>query len=149
MLFGVARRGPGRNRETTDMGWKFYGYACVYEAADLDGDVFTHHCFAEFLRQPNHLAIPMLNAHDKSDVVGRWTRMVEDSYGLKVWGELFQGPVAPNTGLSVSAINAKGPDPRLFPSSAGGKICRSADLAEISLVTDPRQPGARILGESH
>lgn len=130
------------------MGWRFYGYACVYGSADLDGDVFTHHCFAEFLRWPGHLSVPMLNAHTPI-TVGHWTRMAEDSFGLMVWGELLQvEPVPPNTGLSVTVRNAQGPDPSLYPSYAGGKICRWAELEEISLVTHPRHPDARILGAS-
>ncbi len=135
------------------MGWKFYGYAAVYGTPGTDGDVFTHHCFAEFLQTPGHLSIPMLNAHTPQ-IIGRWLRFVETGHGLLVWGEtsgeappdpsLVDPPARYPLGLSVTPINAKGP---AIKNCWGGNTCRIADLAEISIVGHPVNPGARILGE--
>jgi len=124
---------------------KFYGYAAVYGSPDRDRDVFAQGCFTGFLQTPNHLNIPMLNGH-AGQPIGRWLKMIEDGFGLLVIGELNEGltlPSQPFPGLSVTAINAQGSS---FPNPWGGKLCRSADLAEISIVEAPAHHGARILG---
>lgn len=135
------------------MGWRFFGYAAVYGSPGTDGDVFVHHCFAGFLKSPHHLSIPMLNGH-QGPTIGRWLRMVETGYGLLVWGELIADqtpdvltvdpPAREPIGLSVTPVNAQGSE---IPNCWGGRTCRTADLAEISLVAHPTHPAARILGE--
>jgi len=128
------------------MGWKFFGYAAVYGSPDRDRDIFAQGCFTGFLLRPEHLEIPMLNAHDAGKPIGRWLKMVEDGYGLLVFGELNDGLgslPAPYPGLSVKPVNAQGSP---HPNPWGGKLCRLADIKEISLVTDPAHHGARILG---
>jgi hypothetical protein len=131
------------------MGWKFFGYACVYGVPDREGDLFAHHCFYDYVRAPGHLDIPMLDGHE-GESIGRWRRMVETAYGLLVWGELtVEGdlntpPGYPPAGLSVATRDVQGPN--IF-TAWGGRIARSAGLKEISIVAEPSNHGARILGE--
>jgi phage head maturation protease len=127
------------------MGWKFYGYAAVYGSPDRDRDIFAQGCFTGFLRTPDHLNIPMLNGHAGAPI-GRWHRMIEDGFGLLVFGELNEdlGSLqAPFPGLSVTVTNAQGSP---HPNPWGGQLCRFADLTEISIVESPAHHGARILG---
>jgi hypothetical protein len=77
-------------------------------------------------------------------------RMVETAYGLLVWGELtVEGdlntpPGYPPAGLSVGTRDVQGPN--IF-TAWGGRIARTAALKEISIVAEPANHGARILGE--
>lgn len=128
------------------MGWKFYGYAAVYGSPDRDRDIFAQGCFTAFLHKPDHLQIPILNGHVPSTPIGRWIKMVEDGFGLFVIGELDDSldPIpAPYPGLSVKPINAQGSP---YPNPWGGKLCRFAELEEISIVVDPAHHAARIMG---
>ncbi|MCF6386542.1 HK97 family phage prohead protease [Mycobacterium sp. MBM] len=132
------------------MTWRFFGYACVFGQPDREGDVFAHHCFHDFLDKPGYLDIPMLAEHLPEQVVGRWLRMVETGHGLLVWGE-FAGdrerleiPNAHPIGLSI------GPTDWVMRESynvLGGRVIQSLGIREISLVNEPLQPGARIIGE--
>lgn len=97
--------------------------------------------------------VPMLYAHDPADVVGTWTGIEETAKGLHVTGRLLIEDVARARevrafvqsgavrGLSIgfvtkSATGRKG----------GGRTITALDLAEISLVTIPCHPGARVSG---
>jgi len=128
------------------MGWKFYGHAAIFGTPDVDGDVFATSCFNVFLLNPNHLATPMLNAHDPAQRVGRWLRMHQDGFGLFVVGEIYDDLDAltpPYPGLSVKTINSQGSS---IPNVWGGKLYREVGIEEISLVIPPKHPAARIFG---
>jgi uncharacterized protein len=128
------------------MGWTFYGHAAVFSTPNVDGDVLAPSCFNVFLREPNHLSIPMLNAHDPGQPVGRWLRMHQDGFGLFVIGELYDNLGAltpPYPGLSVTLIK---PQAAAIPNVWGGKLWQETGLEEISLVIPPKHPGARIFG---
>jgi uncharacterized protein len=126
------------------MGWQFYGHASVFGAPDLQGDVFVQGCFRNWLANPAHINIPMLNGHDPNLRIGRWVRMHEDGYGLFVIGELNDGlPPCIGVGLSITPVNSQG---SAIPSVWGGSLCRVTDIAEISIVTAPSNLGARIMG---
>jgi HK97 family phage prohead protease len=131
------------------MGWKFFGYASVFKSPDKSRTIFLPGCYSNFLKEPDHLAIPMLNGHQTSERIGRWLKMEEDDFGLLVWGELFYRtrPMdLPFPGISVGFIDAP---PLIVPDQLDPwhfKMFFSARLSEISLVPDPTHPEARILG---
>ncbi len=124
---------------------EIYGHACVFNVPDNARDVFAPSCFDDFLRDSNHLSVPMLNNHDHSATIGRWLRFHQDGFGLFVVGELdSDSPLAfPYPGLSIKPIRCQGsPNPNVW----GGKLCRQAWIEEISLVEMPTNPAARVIG---
>ena len=125
------------------MAWRICGYAAILcEPDNQIHQIFAPGCFVDFLNDPKHLNIPMLNAHDASQVMGRWVYMEEDGIGLFVVGELDEGPLSnPLPGLSTGPGQAKGPP---CTNAYGGTIAHRVNPDEISLVTDPHQPRARV-----
>ncbi|MBK5958585.1 peptidase U35 [Rhodoplanes elegans] len=97
--------------------------------------------------------VPMLFQHNPAEPVGAWNVIEEKADGLHVTGRLLIEDVARARevrafvqsgavrGLSIgfvtkSATGRKG----------GGRTITALDLAEISLVTIPMHPGARVTG---
>ena len=117
------------------------GYAALFGAADLSGDVVRAGAFARSLRAG---AVPMLLQHRSGAIAGRWTRLVEDGRGLFVRG-LIDGAAASRaiqSGLSGLSIGFRA---RLWkPRPEGGRDLIDIDLVEISLVAAPMQPLARF-----
>jgi uncharacterized protein len=127
------------------MGWKFYGHAAVFGVPDRQSDVFAPSCFDDFLRDPSHLSIPLLNGHEPAQRIGRWVRMHQDGFGLFVIGELNDGLQAlmpPFPGLSIKPVRAQGSSTNVW----GGKLVRQTAIQEISIVTEPSNFAARIMG---
>ncbi|MBN9347557.1 MAG: HK97 family phage prohead protease [Devosia sp.] len=98
------------------------------------------------------LPLPMLAFHDMGDPIGTWDTATEKSDGLHISGRLLIADVARARevhalvkagavkGLSIGFMT-KG-TPRIRP--GGGRTIKSLDLFEVSLVTVPMHPGARV-----
>lgn len=122
------------------------GIAWPFDSPDRVGDVIEKGAFAGI-----SLPLPMLFGHDINDPVGTWTTAAEDASGLKVAGNLLVGKVARADevhalvqsgavrGLSIG-FKARSAVKR----SGGGRTIKALDLLEISLVTIPMHPGARV-----
>jgi HK97 family phage prohead protease len=127
------------------------GYASLFGRVDLGGDVVAPGAFAASLRRRGAGCIRMLFQHDPSEPIGTWEVVREDARGLyvrgrltlgvararEVWALLAQGAV---DGLSIGfkAERARR-DVR-----AGVRRLERLDLWEISVVTFPMLPGARV-----
>ena len=121
------------------------GKAWVFGTADRMGDIIEKGAFI----LPTQL--PMLFAHDPAEPVGVWDQFAETGNDFQVKGRLLVDdlPRAREvralvqakaiTGLSIgySVKQATG-------RKGGGRIIKSLELAEISLVTIPMHPGARV-----
>jgi uncharacterized protein len=134
----------------TGSGLVIGGYASLFGVPDLAGDIVERGAFAASLKAIPARAIAMLFQHDPSRVLGHWTDAREDSEGL--W---MQGLIDPNhpaaasvlrlirsgnaDGLSIGfrALNA-------HPRPTGGRILKTIDLREVSIVTFPMLPRARL-----
>lgn len=129
----------------------FSGYASLFDAVDLDKDVIERGAFAKSLRQRGAAGIRMLFQHDPAEPIGAWTEVREDARGLFVRGRLatdvtrarevlslMRGGALDGLSIGFKTVRAK-------KDSAGGvRRVLEADLWEISVVTFPMQPGARI-----
>ena len=117
------------------------GYAAVFGAVDLSGDVVRAGAFARSLKSG---PVPMLLQHRQGSIAGRWTRIIEDGRGLFVRG-LIERPGAQTLaragldGLSIG-FRARFWTPRV----GGGRDLKEVDLVEVSLVAEPMQPRARF-----
>ncbi|MFG1465964.1 HK97 family phage prohead protease [Xanthobacter sp. DSM 24535] len=121
------------------------GLAWPFGTPDRVGDMIEKGAFAGA-----RLPLPMLFGHDPSDPVGAWTEAVEAADGLRLKGRLLVDDVARARevralvrsgavgGLSIGFLIRKA-SPR-----KGGRTILALDLLEVSLVTIPMHPGARI-----
>ncbi|SFB82423.1 HK97 family phage prohead protease [Tropicimonas isoalkanivorans] len=97
------------------------------------------------------LPLPMLFGHDQNDPVGAWDSAEEKADGLHISGKLLvedlprareiralvrSGAVR---GLSIG-FTTKGAEKR----KGGGRTIKALELMEVSLVTLPMHPGARV-----
>lgn len=110
---------------------RFAGYAAVFDRADRSGDVIRAGAFGAVS------PVPLFWQHDPGRVAGSVERVEEDAQGLRVVGRA-EG-VAPGMGLSF------GYRVREAAGTPGARELRRLDLIEISLVTTPMQPLARVL----
>lgn len=122
------------------------GVAWLYGAPDRVGDVIQKGAFAT--AQP---PIPMLFSHSMARPVGAWNQIVEKSDGLHVSGQLLidDVPLAREVRALVQAGGVRGLSVGFSPkrsriNKGGGRTISAVDLLEISLVTVPAHPGARV-----
>lgn len=121
------------------------GIAWPFGTPDMEGDLITKGAFSH----PG--ALPMLWAHDQSQVVGVWDSITETAKGLEVRGRLLVDEVerAREVRAIVKAGGAGGlsigfQTKKAAPRQGGGRTISSLDLKEVSIVSVPAHPGARI-----
>jgi HK97 family phage prohead protease len=142
----------------------FSGYGAVFGNVDSYGDVIQSGAFSDTLAaaQKTGQFPAMLMQHggwgigaDDMTPIGIWTSLAEDGHGLKVEGKLADTPrgreayallkMQPRpaiTGLSIGYIakewaqRSKPEEPR--------RTLKKVDLLEVSLVTFPANPKARV-----
>lgn len=130
------------------------GHAAVFGEPDQGGDVIRPGAFLASLRarRPRG-SIKMLWQHDPARPIGVWEEIREDGTGLHVKGRLLtdiaQGAEAA-TLLSAGALDGLSIGYRTVKAEkdqgSGHRILTEIDLWEVSLVTFPMMPGARISG---
>jgi hypothetical protein len=137
---------------------RFAGYAAVFDRPDRGGDVVRAGAFARALKRGAG-AVPLLWQHEAGKPIGRIEHLSEDKRGLRVIASLSRsahGREAAGllgeravTGLSFGyrVREAKG-DARAGE-GAGLRELIDLDLVEISLVTLPMQPKARVHAVHH
>jgi len=127
------------------------GYASVFGAVDLGKDAVERGAFEKSLTARGATGIRMLFQHDPSQVIGRWTAIREDAHGLYVEGkisrEVAKGrevlALLRNGGLDGLSIGFRTVKARKEARSGVRRILE-ADLWEISVVTFPMLPQARV-----
>ena len=121
------------------------GYAALFDLADEANDVIRKGAFARSLAERTN-PIPLYWQHRAAQRIGLVELAQEDDRGLRVIARI-------DTSMSraVSALRAKsvsglsfGYRARLCRRVAEGRVLEDIDLFEISLVTYPLQPGARL-----
>lgn len=113
---------------------KFTGYAALWDRPDRAGDVFRRGAFADG-------AVPLLWQH-RGVAVGH-VAVCADAIGLGVSGEIEDSRIADLVRCGALDGLSVGYRPRVVQVGAWREILH-ADLAEVSLVAQPMQPGARI-----
>ena len=121
---------------------RFAGYAALFDRVDRGGDVIRRGAFAGACAP-----VPLYWQHDPRRRIGTVEALAEDARGLRVIGS-SDAPVAAGTGLSFGY--------RVRAASHGTyRELNDLDLIEVSLVTAPMQPLARVhfvetpAGEDH
>lgn len=129
----------------------FSGYASLFGAVDLGRDIVERGAFARSLRTRGAAGIRMLYQHDPGEPIGSWTEIREDERGLFVRGRLAEGVARSREVLNLmksGALDGLSIGFRTVRAKAdartGIRHIHEADLWEISVVTFPMQPGARV-----
>ncbi len=131
----------------------FEGYASIFNREDMARDVIVHGAFRTSLAERGVSGIRMLFQHDPGQPIGIWERIEEDRHGLKVRGRLTLEVEKAREVLSLMRAGAIDGLSIGFRASrfrrdakTGVRRIEHIDLWEISIVTFPMQPGARIAG---
>ncbi|MBH0237613.1 HK97 family phage prohead protease [Methylobrevis albus] len=128
------------------------GYASLFERADLAGDVVAPGAFAASLARRGVGGVRLLWQHDPREPIGTWLEIAEDRHGLRVTGRLQLDVARGREAFSLVSAGV------LDGLSIGFRTVRAVrerrgavrrllevDLWEISLVTFPMQPDARLV----
>lgn len=135
---------------TTAAMLRIEGYASLFGVADLNRDVVRPGAFARGLRERGAQQVRMLFQHDAGEPVGVWETIREDSRGLFVSGRVLEA--GPRGRASAELIRQGAVDGlsigfrtvRSAPRPGGGRELIDLDLWEVSIVTFPMLPQARL-----
>jgi len=131
----------------------FEGYGSIFNNKDLGNDVVMQGAFTKSLRRTGAKGVKMLYQHKSDMPIGVFDSIKEDENGLKVKGRLALGTQAGKEayelmkmgaldGLSIGfRVSPKGQD---YNSRNRRRYIKEVELMEISLVTFPMNPKARV-----
>lgn len=124
---------------------RFAGYAAIFDRADRGGDVVRKGAFARSLKRGH--ATPLLWQHDPARPIGRVEYLKEDRRGLRVIGRLSGGIAGREAAALLKEGAVRGLSFGYRVRAASGEAPRALtelELVEVSLVTMPMQPKARV-----
>lgn len=137
--------------DAVDADGVFSGYASLFGKVDLGRDVVERGAFARSIAERGAAGIRMLFQHDPGEPIGSWTEIREDARGLFVRGRLsksvrrareilalMRGGALDGLSIGFRAVRTR------KDAASGVRRILEADLWEISVVTFPMLPGARI-----
>ncbi|MEO0765952.1 MAG: HK97 family phage prohead protease [Pseudomonadota bacterium] len=132
------------------------GYASLFGACDQGGDVVRKGAYGASLKAiaAEDRSVKMLWQHDPSQPIGVWDEVREDARGLWVRGRLLpevaKGREAAELiaagaidGLSIGYRTVKA-----TKNDKGQRLLTELELWEVSLVTFPMLPSARVAAKS-
>lgn len=131
----------------------FSGYGSIFGNKDLGNDVVVEGAFAKSIGKKGAKAVKMLYQHKQDEPIGVFDEIIEDRRGLKVKGRLAMGTqrgrevyelmkMGALDGLSIGyRVDPKGAE---YDEKGKRRYLKSVDLMEISAVTFPMNPRARV-----
>lgn len=138
--------------KSLDEGGNFEGYASVFGVQDSDGDVIVKGAFKKSLEgyKARGKMPKMLWQHNPGIIVGKFSDMYEDEYGLRVKGQLIleveKGREAYAL-MKAGELDAMSVGFNISEATAGdmrGRVIEETELWEVSLVTWGANPDALI-----
>lgn len=127
------------------------GWAAIYDEVDLNGDVIAPGAFRRSLVRAG--AVKLLYQHAAEQPVGRWINFEERERGLYAIGELclatqtarevrelIRADIIDGLSIGFRALRAR--------KENGARRIIEADLWEVSIVTFPMAPKARLVRAS-
>lgn len=129
----------------------FTGYASLFGIPDAQNDIVERGAFSASLLKRGTAGIRMLWQHDPAEPIGTWLSLAEDPVGLRVTGRLVTGTARGREALDLMAAGAVDglsigfKAVRALAGPRGGaRRLLEVDLWEVSVVTFPALPGARV-----
>lgn len=161
---GLSDLGPGLEHKfakfgegiTVEGGTEISGYASLFGSVDQGGDVVAKGAYGASLiaGAKADRRIKMLWQHDPSQPIGVWDEVREDARGLWVKGRILDSVAK---GCEAAALIAAGAidglsigyrTVRAAKNDTGQRLLTELDLWEVSLVTFPMLPTARVAAKS-
>lgn len=131
----------------------FTGYGSIFGNKDLGNDVVVQGAFTKSLARKGAKAVKLLYQHRADEPIGVYDEIIEDKKGLRVKGRLAMGTqrgrevyelmkMGALDGLSIGfRVGDKGYD---YDEKGKRRLIKEVDLLEISAVTFPMNPRARV-----
>ena len=129
----------------------FRGYASLFNRVDLGRDRVLPGAFAKSLKRRGVGGVRMLFQHDPAQVIGNWLTIREDAAGLFVEGHLspdvekarevralMRSGALDGLSIGFHTVRAR------RDATTGVREIVEADLWEVSVVTFPMLPDARV-----
>ena len=137
----------------TDDDGSFEGYASVFGNKDLGNDVIKKGAFADSIKYKKPKQIKLLYQHKTDEPIGVIDTLEEDSRGLKIKGRLAMGTQKGKEVFELMKMGALdsmsigyrlSPDDYKYNDKQKKRTITNLDLMEISMVTFPMNPKAKI-----
>lgn len=131
----------------------FEGYGSVFNNTDLGNDVIKTGAFRKSLRKRGAKGVKLLYQHKSDMPIGVFDEIKEDQHGLKVKGRLALKTQAGRDAFELMKMGALDglsigfkPNPKAvsYDKRTKKRLIEEVELMEISLVTFPMNPEARI-----
>jgi HK97 family phage prohead protease len=124
---------------------RFAGYAALFDIADAGRDTIRRGAFARTLAA-REAPLPLYWQHRPDQPIGVIEKIAEDSRGLRVIARIERTESRAARLLSQGQVSGLsfGFRTRAARESGHGRELLEIDLFEVSLVTHPLQPGARV-----
>lgn len=130
----------------------FEGYASVFDLVDQGRDIVAPGAFQKSLEERGVAGVKLLWQHDPSEPIGAIEVMREDARGLYIKARLMLGVRRAQEALSLmreGVLDGLSIGFRTLKSKTdeakGARVLLDVDLWEVSLVTFPMQPAAKVL----
>jgi HK97 family phage prohead protease len=137
----------------TDDDGTFEGYASVFNNKDLGNDVIKQGAFSESIKGKKPRQIKLLYQHKTDEPIGVIDSLVEDTRGLKIKGRLAMGTQKGKEVFELMKMGALdsmsigyrlSPEDYKYSDKLKKRTITNLDLMEISMVTFPMNPKAKI-----
>ena len=131
----------------------FEGYASVFNNKDLGNDVIKQGAFAKSIYDKKPKQIKLLYQHKTDEPIGVIDSLSEDARGLKIKGRLAMGTQKGKEAFELMKMGALdsmsigyklSPDDYKYSDKLKKRTITNLDLMEISMVTFPMNPKAKI-----
>ena len=131
----------------------FEGYSSVFNNKDLGNDVIRRGAFLDSISERSPKGVKLLYQHKSDEPIGVIDSLEEDSKGLKIKGRLAMGTQKGKEVFELMKMGALDsmsigyrlkPDGYKYDPKEKRRIIKSVDLMEISLVTFPMNPKAKV-----
>lgn len=137
---------------TVTDGVKIEGYASLFGAKDQGGDVVEKGAYARSLLRltAENRNVKMLWQHDPAQPIGIWEEVREDSKGLYVKGRLLDSvekgreAAALIAARAIDGLSIGYRTLKAVKDQKGQRLLQELELWEVSLVTFPMLPSARV-----
>lgn len=124
---------------------RFAGYAALFDRIDRGGDIIRRGAFAKALAALGKQNVPLFWQHRPDQPIGEIEALAEDERGLRVIGRITADAREPAALVRQGTVNGLSFGYRVRASRGRNpRELTDLDLVEVSLVTYPMQPAARV-----